>query len=214
MIQQAKGLLLAVTLLAAGSVCAADTTVFVDGRSGPWNIAVNPSFGYGVAANGQNDIHLGPTSVSSSSGLPFTVGDSLSIEYVSGSALAGANGSAWGSGANGVSWWPPSTWPCSGSPGCYTGQTTYLEQLLGTFANASGVIVGSPFALGNGPTLKVIPAGATQLLLGFNDGWYNDNGSGINVKVTEIAAVPEPESYAMLVAGLGLLAFFARRRTR
>ena len=26
------------------------------------------------------------------------------------------------------------------------------------------------------------------------------------------AAVPEPESYAMLLAGLGLLGFFARRR--
>lgn len=39
---------------------------------------------------------------------------------------------------------------------------------------------------------------------------YNDMAIGINFT----AAVPEPESYAMLMAGLGLLSFVARRRRK
>jgi hypothetical protein len=47
--------------------------------------------------------------------------------------------------------------------------------------------------------------------------FHNAGGDNVgalldNVKVT--AAVPEPETYAMLVAGLGLLGFMARRRRR
>jgi uncharacterized delta-60 repeat protein len=57
---------------------------------------------------------------------------------------------------------------------------------LGVFANESGVIVGSPFTIGNGPLTISIPIGSTQLLMGFNDGWYNDNlGGGVNMKITE-----------------------------
>jgi hypothetical protein len=41
------------------------------------------------------------------------------------------------------------------------------------------------------------------------DSPYYDNQGGITVS---IAAVPEPETYAMLLAGLGLLGFAARRR--
>jgi hypothetical protein len=36
--------------------------------------------------------------------------------------------------------------------------------------------------------------------------------SGISFNGTTVAAVPEPESYAMLLAGLGLMGFIARRR--
>ena len=34
----------------------------------------------------------------------------------------------------------------------------------------------------------------------------------VSVNVTEVSAVPEPETYAMLLAGLGLMGFLARRR--
>jgi hypothetical protein len=33
-----------------------------------------------------------------------------------------------------------------------------------------------------------------------------------NVAMTAVTPVPEPESYAMLVAGLGVLGFVSRRR--
>lgn len=35
-----------------------------------------------------------------------------------------------------------------------------------------------------------------------------------NDTLLQITAVPEPESYAMFLAGLGLLGMIARRRTR
>jgi hypothetical protein len=44
------------------------------------------------------------------------------------------------------------------------------------------------------------------------NGW--DKASDVNVQVfgTSMAPVPEPETYAMMLAGLGLLGFMARRR--
>lgn len=40
----------------------------------------------------------------------------------------------------------------------------------------------------------------------------SENWHGFTVGVTGIAPIPEPETYAMLLAGLGLLGFIARRR--
>ena len=42
------------------------------------------------------------------------------------------------------------------------------------------------------------------------DGVYNNDSTGINVTLT---AVPEPASWALMVAGFGLIGFAARRRT-
>jgi hypothetical protein len=50
--------------------------------------------------------------------------------------------------------------------------------------------------------------------------WYNTNDGRIEdtpftaVSTFNVAAIPEPETYAMLLAGLGLLGFFARRRAQ
>lgn len=186
-------------------------TAFVDGRSGPWDTSVNPTFGYGVSIGNVFDSHLGPTVISSALGLSFRVGEKLIVQWISGSPIAGNGGAAVGVGGDGVPGWAPVVPPCVTEPGCYTGVTTYLEQLLGVYADAGGVIVGTPFVLGSGPTTTVIPNGATALLLGFNDGWYNDNGSGITVRVT---TTPEPQSVAMLAIGLLFVAAFTRKITR
>lgn len=199
---------LSIGLLAASGVNASSITVYVDGRSGPWDIAANPSFSYGVFANGVADSHLAPTSVSNASGLQFVAGNSLSIQYVSGSANAGGGGIY--NDANGATWWPAD----SGAPGQYIAGDNYLEQLVGVFANSGGVIVGSPFTIGNGPVLVVIPNGSTQLLMGFNDGWYNDNGAGLYMNVTEVpSAVPVPAAAWLLGSGLLGLIGVARRKT-
>lgn len=210
----ARAAALAAISLTATANFAADVTVFVDGRSGPWDISANPAYPYGVTVGSTPDVHLSPTVVSAALGLSFAAGNSLTVQYVANgkSPLAGASGTVWGSGGDGVAWWIPSDPPCSGSPGCYTGVRTYLEQLLGVYADSAGVIVGMPFVVGSGPTTTVIPVGASRLLLGFNDGWYNDNGAGIDVRITEVVAVPEPEAYALMLAGLGMLGAIARRR--
>jgi hypothetical protein len=85
---------------------------------------------------------------------------------------------------------------------------TYLMELVGTFANSKGVIVGTPFEIGLGRSL-VVPIGATQLRLGVNDDFYHDNGGFWNVRVSQ---VPEPSSFVLLVAGVALLGWAVRQR--
>jgi len=62
------------------------------------------------------------------------------------------------------------------------------------------------------------PLAATSASAGVTSGGlqgvkvYLDIGSGNSLYVTSITAVPEPETYAMLLAGLGLVGMMARRR--
>jgi hypothetical protein len=51
---------------------------------------------------------------------------------------------------------------------------TWVMALMGAFADESGVIVGTPFEVGNFSMLTV-PAGATRLQLGMNDDFWSDN---------------------------------------
>lgn len=81
--------------------------------------------------------------------------------------------------------------------GAVTPFTTYV--VLGTYTVAG---VFTPYTDG----------GLYQVVLGFNDGLavdadYDDLVVGLNV-----SAVPEPESYALMLAGLGAIGFIARRR--
>ena len=72
--------------------------------------------------------------------------------------------------------------------------------VLGSFAGA----VFTPFTLG----------GAYDLILGFNDGMRVDSDYDDIVVGLTVAAIPEPETYALLVAGLGAVGFIARRRRK
>ena len=72
--------------------------------------------------------------------------------------------------------------------------------ILGSFMGSSF----TPYTMG----------GAYQLVLGFNDGLqvdadYDDLVVGLNV-----AAIPEPETYALMLAGLGAIGFIGRRRQK
>ncbi len=59
-----------------------------------------------------------------------------------------------------------------------------------------------------GPMLFQVSLVAGQILVNV-DGFGTDVGTDLTLTVT---SVPEPETYAMLLAGLGLLGFVARRR--
>ena len=72
--------------------------------------------------------------------------------------------------------------------------------VLGSFAGA----VFTPFTLG----------GAYDLILGFNDGLRVDSDYDDMVVGLKVVAIPEPETYALLMAGLGAVGFVARRRRK
>jgi hypothetical protein len=72
--------------------------------------------------------------------------------------------------------------------------------VLGSFAGS----VFTPFTLG----------GAYDLILGFNDGMRVDADYDDIVVGLRVTAVPEPETYALLLAGLASMGFVSARRTR
>lgn len=202
-------LVLCCLLGSAGLAQAQSVTLSVGGRSGPWDPALNPGYGYGD--NGNPSGSYAPAVVDASL-LPFLTGDELTIAYLDGLICAGASGTVWAD-AGGVLTWPAdSSW----TPAGYIPGTQYLVELLGVFAD-NGVIVGQPFAIGKGPLSVIIPVGANQLLLGFNDGWYYDNYSSLRVTVAETtpsAATPEPSGVLLALSGLLGLAALRKRMRR
>jgi hypothetical protein len=76
--------------------------------------------------------------------------------------------------------------------------------------------IGDGMTSGNVLQQFYVPTGATRLYLGTMDGfgWYNNNGA-LDVTVSSsVGAVPEPQTYALMIAGLGLIGFTARRRNK
>jgi len=71
----------------------------------------------------------------------------------------------------------------------------------------------------NGLAFEKTTANATGITVGVNSAYVDDGvavrswiGSDNTLHIAAVAAVPEPESYAMLLAGLGMIGLMARRR--
>ena len=85
------------------------------------------------------------------------------------------------------------TWNAGNSASIYTtAGTGNSNALIGVFTDASGVILGMPFIVGNGPLRKTAPLGAENLQLGINGptGWLASNGGSLTVGVTVVATIP------------------------
>jgi uncharacterized phage protein (TIGR02218 family) len=139
--------------------------VTIPGTAQPW---LDPAYPF----SGQ-DILLGGPPVS----IGVSAGAVLSLSYVSGEWSIGPGVPFFD--ANGALTAPvdPSGDPSSPAGGrCLV--RTYITQLLGAWADASGALVAAPFPIGDSATITA-PGGATQLLLGMNDagGWSNNLGS-------------------------------------
>lgn len=196
------GLTLSASLMAL-SVGAQALTVntTVDATSNPWDITTNSGSTYNTSGS------TGPTVVTGG-GLDFTAGSVFNISYTSGSISLGAHPSLTVNDGNGiVSRFSGSTFPANS-----IASGALLGAIVGTFTDASGLIVGNPFAIGSGPVF-VAPAGATQLLLGINDDLFGDNSGSFEVSVEQsTSAVPIPA--AVWLFGSALVGLAGMRRTK
>jgi hypothetical protein len=209
-----------------GNVFGQTTDVTVLGRSGPWwwcvSCGLNTNYLYGQVAGDadQPDDENGPafqaqpTVVSMANGFRFSVGDSLTISYVSGLVAysyesgiifdaLGNTDSPLNNFTNGDDGYGPSYYM---NPSLYP---IYTVELVGTFADSSGQIVGTPFPIGDLATVTV-PPGATQLQLGANDNAYYDNPGSWTVQVSE-TVIPEPSTVVLVLASCGVLVASLRR---
>ena len=157
---------------------AAQIQVTVNGNQGPWDPSLNPNYTYGMNDN------TAPTVISAAPGFSFIPGGTVTVSYVSGTVTACVTSAPYQDANGELSDPVDNTCIC---PSYYMSPyPIYLVELVGTFAN-NGVIVGQPFTLGDSPATFVIPAGANQLLLGVNDGYYSDNGGSWILSVSSAA---------------------------
>jgi hypothetical protein len=188
----------------------------VDANAMPWLSSVNPHYAYGIGDG------VAPLVVDASSGLSFAAGGTITISYLSG--FTSPFGAMPDTDADGDTGFVTKSlgFDDAGATGeyfptLYTALETpdsvyYLAALVGTFADASGVIVGNPFWIGNGPTSVIVPDGAVRLQLGINDDQFLDNTGRLLVSLSDVPApVPLPAPFLLLATGCAALATRRRR---
>jgi hypothetical protein len=169
--------------------------VNVDGKSGPWeyNGGLNTSSQYGVGDQ------LPPTIVTSVAGINLVPEQTLELVYQSGTVSGGVGLPFFDARGDPSQPNPPPTGN-GRFPSFYMSSSNPINyvELVGTFADNQGRIVGSPFAVGDGSTVLTVPSGAIQLQLGVNDNLFSDNSGSW---VVRISSVPEPSTLFLLGIG-------------
>ena len=90
--------------------------------------------------------------------------------------------------------------------------------LAGLYTDSAGAAVGEVFTIGSSFS-GLAPVGADRLYLGLPDasgfngaaGFYGDNSGSFAVSVS---AAPEPASWALMIAGVGLIGVCLRRKSQ
>jgi len=182
----------------------------------------NAGAAYSFGASGSQERALG--SIASGS----VANPTLAVAFTNNSGLAlnsftlGYDGEQWRNGGNasqaahkltvqygfGSSFAAVTTWTTAGTGFDFTSPVT---------AATGGAVVGNTagLAAGLGGTIAADWAAGSTLWIRWNDvnDVGNDHGLAIdNMTLSVTAAVPEPGSFAMLLAGLGAVGFVARRR--
>jgi hypothetical protein len=119
---------------------------------------------------------------------------------------------------NGTGAWTPSGGPIGSGPVGNTGcggtnsSFTCAEATTankGVFSVLNGTAI-NPYTF----SFSVVASGFNQTSLGSHvgAGYANAAGAGAGYGITSVTAIPEPETYAMMLVGFSLLGFVARRR--
>lgn len=115
---------------------------------------------------------------------------------------------------------PGASMTAAAGTAAYAGLASFGEKINNklNFSNA-GSVANNSFASGLGfMRIDALASGIAKS--GYNE--YMDGSTAVNVwldsantlHIGAVATVPEPESYAMLLAGLGMVGFMARRRNK
>ncbi|WP_293901950.1 PEPxxWA-CTERM sorting domain-containing protein [Phenylobacterium sp.] len=226
-------------LTLAGAASAADFEgLTVSGKAQPWQWAtggLNDAYMFGV-----ND-GAGPA-VFNFADLGIGVGDTFHVLYIKGTTDAFCGGACsiatntgyvaspfkdddpGSSGNHFPGHYLPGEWSADPNEGLF------LNALIGATANDLGEVqsvfsVGSVLA-GGVQQIEYFgtrAAGATRLQFGVNDDIFADNGGALTICVDkgttacadhDFAAVPEPASWALMIAGFGLAGAALRSRRR
>ena len=148
--------------------------VVVNSKSGPWVPVINKSKDFRF--NAKHDSELPPAI------LKVKPGDNLTVQYIDGYVYADRLGHP--ERKTDADGYPKTMRTYAGSlPSSYINDQINHMALIGTFANSKGLIIGTPFLIGDGPTNIVAPEGASQLQLGINDNLFKDNSGLFIVKI-------------------------------
>ena len=142
-------------------------TVSVPGNTPPYLQSANPQFpnsfmgSQGLALPVQIDL----------AAKGWKVGDNVSFRCTGGTTNGGGLPSSSCAGlpqfqANGY-----------GGPSYHFAEACYPDQLIGSFADRSGKVIGSAFCFSDTKETHSVPTGATQILLGIDDGNLGDNST-------------------------------------
>ncbi len=168
-------------LVANFTVSPSATTVVVPGVAIPWNPALsgNASYPFGMELSPMSDtpivaVTAGSTIVLSATGL---------VTFDPGASYSGPDGSSYTYPGFAQPYPKDSEgvyWPTYYVYGAVTG-IVQRGGLMGAFTNSTGDVV-QPVVIGTGATFTV-PAGATQLQLGIDDDYYQDNLGSFTVVI-------------------------------
>lgn len=200
---------------AVASAALISEDVEVSAQAGPWSTVLNPTLSYG------NGSELAASHTTAA--FDFSAGSGFSLRYTGGLATPLSYGGVVYDGRGDTDYTATGVLGTSGNP--FPSQyvpagsgTVYLGTLIGAFA-LDGVVVGTPFAIGNGIDVTS-PGGVNEILFGTNDDIFNDNRGTLALSITGTAAaispVPLPGGaplfgLAMLgLGGLGWARKFAR----
>ena len=169
---------------------------------------------FNATLNSANEVS--PVSASTATGLATLSYDTVDNTYDFSMSVFGLSGGSSGKAANGFHIHGAATTSQNGPVRVFLDAAPFLALNAGSTLLVGGNNVAAPvFVTGNGsyPVMSFIDmlrGGLTYV----NVHTTLNSGGAVRGQLIEVTAVPEPSTYAMLLAGIAALGFVARRRQR